>query len=48
MAAESLEITRPAEPYEFAVEAPAGWYAAHDIAPGDTMRLDFDLSAFVE
>lgn len=48
MTAESLEITRPALPYEFAVEAPAGWYAAHDLAPGDVMRPDFDVHDYVD
>ncbi|MDA0365711.1 MAG: DUF192 domain-containing protein [Chloroflexi bacterium] len=48
MTAESLEITRPAMPYEFAVEAPAGWYAAHDLAPGDVMRPDFDVHDYVD
>lgn len=48
MTAESLDITRPAVPYEFAVEAPAGWYDAHGVAVGDRMHPDFDVSDYVD
>ena len=43
MDAESLEIRRPAEPYQYAVEAPAGWYAANGVAMGDMARFTFTL-----
>jgi uncharacterized membrane protein (UPF0127 family) len=38
MRAESLEYTYSAAPYRSAIEAPAGWYAAHGIREGDTVR----------
>ena len=43
MEAESLEIRRPAAPYQYAVEAPAGWYAANAVAVGDVARFTFTL-----
>ena len=43
MQAESLDIVRPEQGFQYAVEAPAGWYAAHGIAAGDRMRLLFEL-----
>ena len=46
MEAESLEIRRPAEVYQYAVEAPAGWYAANGVQVGDTARLAFDLDDY--
>jgi len=43
--AESLEIVRPERGFQYAVEAPAGWYAAHGIVAGDRLRLTFELPA---
>ena len=43
LVAESEEIVKPEPEYQYIVEAPAGWYAAHGIAVGDTLRLAFDL-----
>lgn len=43
MKAESTDIVRPAEPYEAAIEAPAGWYREHGIRPGDEARFDFEI-----
>ncbi|MBM3139132.1 MAG: DUF192 domain-containing protein [Chloroflexi bacterium] len=43
MQAESLDIIRPSTPYEFGVEAPAGWYDRNRVRAGDRMRLTFDL-----
>ncbi len=41
--AESLEIIQPQAVHEYAVEAPAGWYARHGIAVGDRARFLFQL-----
>jgi uncharacterized membrane protein (UPF0127 family) len=38
MQAESEEHVRSAAPYQSAIEAPAGWYAAHGIREGDRVR----------
>ena len=46
MEAESLEIRRPGSVYRYAVEAPAGWYAANGLQAGDTARFDFDLADY--
>jgi uncharacterized membrane protein (UPF0127 family) len=43
MEAESLEVVLSAAPFEFAIEAPAGWYADNGVAAGDAVRLAFDL-----
>jgi uncharacterized membrane protein (UPF0127 family) len=43
MQAESLTVHRPVRPYEFAIEAPSGWYAQQRIEAGDEMRLQFTL-----
>ena len=43
MEAESLEIIRPLVAHQYAVEAPAGWYAQHGIAVGDRVRFLFEL-----
>jgi uncharacterized membrane protein (UPF0127 family) len=45
MEAESLDIVRPDQGFQYAVEAPAGWYAAHIIVAGDRVRFTFDLLA---
>jgi hypothetical protein len=45
MQADSLDIHRPAKPYEFAIEAPSGWYAQQRVQAGDQMRLEFALPA---
>ena len=45
MQAESLEIVRPEQGFQYAVEAPAGWYAEHGVAAGDRIRLTFELPA---
>ena len=46
MEAESLEFHTSAEPCQYAVEAPAGWYAAHGVRPGATARFRFDLADY--
>ena len=43
--AESLDIVRPEQGFQYAVEAPAGWYAANGVAAGDRVRLTFELPA---
>ena len=43
MTAESLDYVRPDRGYMYAVEAPAGWYAANGVEAGDRMRLTFEL-----
>lgn len=43
--AESLEIVMPNAHYQYAVEAPAGWYAANNVRAGDIMALRFTLPA---
>ena len=43
MVAESPEILRPAEGFQYAIEAPAGWYAANGVGEGDIARLTFEL-----
>ena len=43
MTADTRDLHRPDRGYMYAVEAPAGWYAANGIAPGDTARLTFEL-----
>ena len=43
MVAESPEILRPAEGFQYAIEAPAGWYAANGVGVGDIARLTFKL-----
>jgi uncharacterized membrane protein (UPF0127 family) len=48
MRAESQDIIRPVEVYSLAIEAPAGWYAANGVEPGDEARLAFDLADFPE
>ena len=47
MEAESLDIRRPADAYQYAVEAPSGWYAANGVQAGDSARLLFDLADFL-
>ena len=44
MEAESLEIRRPAEAFQYAVEAPAGWYAENEVQVGDRARFAFELA----
>ena len=46
MEAESLEIRRPAAPYQYAIEAPAGWYGRHGVRTGDRARFAFDTAAY--
>ena len=46
MEAESLDIRTPADIYQYAVEAPSGWYAANGVQVGDSARLLFDLGDF--
>ena len=46
MEAESLEIRAPTDVYQYAVEAPAGWYAANEVRVGDTARFAFDLADY--
>lgn len=41
--AESLETRGPEKSYRYAIEAPAGWYAARGIGPGDQALLDFEI-----
>ena len=47
MFADTQDIHRPDQPYVVAIEAPAGWYAAHGIEAGDTVEYLFDLNAVV-
>ena len=46
MEAESLDIRAPADTYQYAVEAPSGWYAANGVQAGDSARFAFDLRGF--
>lgn len=46
MDADSLEIRRPTESYQYAVEAPAGWYAENGVEVGDIAKFTFDLDDF--
>lgn len=48
MTAESEVIIRPADDFVTAIEAPAGWYRQHGIAPGDRLRLAFELSDWLD
>ena len=43
MQAESTALITPAADYRYAIEAPAGWYAANKVRAGDTARLNFPL-----
>ncbi len=47
MFADTEEIHRPDAPYVAAIEAPAGWYAAHGVTSGDTVEYLFDLESAV-
>ena len=47
MYADTEDIHRPDSPYVVAIEAPAGWYAAHGVIEGDTVEYLFDLGATV-
>ena len=42
MEAESLDYVYSGSDYQYAVEAPAGWYEAHGVAAGDAVRFTFD------
>ncbi len=46
MEAESIEIRTPADVYQYAVEAPSGWYAANGVQVGDSARFLFDLGDY--
>ena len=46
MEAESLDIRKPAAAYQYAVEAPSGWYATNGVEVGDSARFLFDLADF--
>ena len=43
MQAESESLVHPGRPYQYAIEAPSGWYAARGVQAGDRMRLTFEL-----
>ena len=43
MPAESLTIIRPRAAHQYAVEAPAGWFAEHRVAVGDRAHFRFEL-----
>ena len=43
MTAESLDLVRPEQGFQYAIEAPAGWYAEHGIEVGDRVRITFEL-----
>ena len=43
MEADTDDFHKPDRAYLYAVEAPAGWYAANGVAVGDVMRLTFEL-----
>jgi len=47
MIADTEDIHRPDTPYVAAIEATAGWYAAHGVQEGDEVEYLFDLSAAV-
>ena len=47
MIADTEDIHRPGSPYVVAIEAPAGWYAAHGVTDGDTVEYLFDLESTV-
>lgn len=47
MTADTEDIHRPDSPYVVAIEAPAGWYAAHGVTEGDTVEYLFDLESTV-
>ncbi len=38
MRAESLDYVYSSAPYRSAIEAPAGWYRAHGVQEGDSVR----------
>ena len=46
MEAESLDYVYGGSDYQYAVEAPAGWYAAHGVAAGDAVRFAFDRCTY--
>lgn len=48
MEAESTELHRPEDVYQFAIEAPVGWYASHGIEVGDELTLLFDIEDYFE
>ena len=41
--AEALQPRRPDQMYRYAIEAPAGWFAARDLGAGDQALLDFEI-----
>ena len=43
MRADTLDLHRPRGPYVAAIEAPAGWYAAHGVRAGSAVTLGVDL-----
>jgi uncharacterized membrane protein (UPF0127 family) len=43
MRAESTDLVTPTVDYQYAVEAPAGWYRANTVAVGDEVRFTFPL-----
>ncbi|MSQ31377.1 MAG: DUF192 domain-containing protein [Dehalococcoidia bacterium] len=45
MKADTQDYHRSAAPFIAAIEAPAGWYAAHGVRTGATVVFDFDLKA---
>lgn len=43
MRAESTDLVTPSADYQYAVEAPAGWFRANGLAVGDEARFTFPL-----
>ncbi|RLT27740.1 MAG: DUF192 domain-containing protein [Chloroflexi bacterium] len=44
---ESTSIVTPKADYQYAIEAPAGWYLGHGIALGDHAHLAFPLPSYL-
>lgn len=47
MRAEDTTIITPRADYQYAIEAPAGWYARQGVRIGDRARLTFPLPAYL-
>src|SRR5207253_2714575 len=47
MQMESTAIVTPKADYQYAIEAPAGWYLQHRVGIGDSARLAFPLPSYL-
>gem|GEM_PF-3376401 len=47
MQRESTSIVTPKADYQYAIEAPAGWYLAHGVRLGDRAHLAFPLPSYL-